>query len=1708
MSNKTRAPDHPIGGGPTPPPDSGWLERAVPLLLTSDADVALARVQDPDGQGWIAARAAWANDAGCARLDHELSLRPRLDGAFALRPTALLRTRDGPVLLYPDGGEVALPALGIPDIGRFLDIATQAATSLAQAHKAGLVHANLGPHALLVHPDGGVRLTAWGRPSLTGSRPPGPHTAPETAGPDGLPVDERGDLYALGMTLFGLLTGRPALSADSPAEWLHTHMAVRPPAPSGLRADTPPILDALLLKLLSKAPEARYQTATALADDLGRCLRDWRQGGRIPAFELARRDRVLRLPTSVALLGRSRELACLRDALRRAHTGPGETLFISGPPGSGKTALVMDFIRRELPVGAISAMGKADQYQQATPYAPITQALRALAKTLVAGAPSELERRRAHLATNLGPQLPLFLHLLPEFRPVMDATGDGHDPSSSCQPEQIQQMSVRALQAFAGPAAPLVLFVDDAQWADAATMALIEHVATTKPTGLLLIVTCRDDDPAVLAQMRVLHSPDGDKPLFLALPPIDEAATATLLATALGEPVARGGALARLLREKSGGNPLHIHQLLRTLVDERGLRYDGEQGLWTWAAGDVARLPGSDTVVDLLLARMARLPARRRDVLRLLACVGGGADEALLFALCGRKDDALRLSLEAAQAGGLLVRRDADVWAFAHDRVQEAAYSLTSAGDRPAQHAAIADTMLALWTQPRPDQLFHIAAQIELAISAPPPTEKAQRYAATLIQAAVHAVEAAARDRALAYLAGAERLLGPSRWQTAYPQAWPAAVLAVECLLAKGDTAAAAVAIDTLFAHARGAIDQAEAHRLKAALLTVTADYQGAALVALDGLRLLGIHLPADPPPEALDAVCRSITRRLAGRPIASLVDLPVMDDARMEATMALLTALEATHFYPAANLLHLHLAMMVDLTLEHGVTAASVQGMAWFGVILAAVFDRYEDGFQFAATALALVDRHGYERYRTPTLVALDQVSPWTRPLAFALARAREAKEAGHRCAERRMLCYSCNHIISDLLAMGAPLAEVRGEAKALLAVAIDAGYDDIIDLVSAQQEYVLALQEGPDHTVGRWEDDPGRKGTPMTCLPFFTHALRGQAALFHRNLRLAAVSLEAAAGTAWSAPGHIAVAEVTFYAALSQTQAHTHTRPHIHTPAQAPLKDTLATVARLRRRLALWAATNPLTFTNKLALVDAEIARLEGDQIEALRLYDKAATAAAAAGFPHEQALAHELSGRHAVSLELACVTRGQMRLAQAAYRRWGALAKVRALEAEFPFLTVEMPQGVPAPRTGMDVLDIDLVLKTARALSEELVLDRLMERLMVNMIIHAGARRGALVLLRADMPRVEATATVVDNAIVVRMDERIAAETVVPPAILHTVLRTHLALASKDGDGGQETRGSFLCQPLSKQGRLVGVLYLENDLASDVFTPRKAAMLEVLAPQAANALEAARLYTDLMEENRRRQETETALRSARADIARVSHLTVMAELAASIAHEINQPLAGIVSSAGAGLRWLNAPTPNLDEALSNLEDIRTAGLRVADILRALRALAKQAPLSLAPLAPDALVGEVLTLTADEITRKGVRLVTRLECGDARVRADRTQLQQVVLNLVTNALDAMAHSTGAAELRVESAATADTVHISVTDTGGGIAPELLERVFDPFFTTKDSGMGMGLAICRSIVSAHNGRLWAEGTANGVRFTFTLPLLPRSTPIQQTSAL
>ena len=556
-------------------------------------------------------------------------------------------------------------------------------------------------------------------------------------------------------------------------------------------------------------------------------------------------------------------------------------------------------------------------------------------------------------------------------------------------------------------------------------------------------------------------------------------------------------------------------------------------------------------------------------------------------------------------------------------------------------------------------------------------------------------------------------------------------------------------------------------------------------------------------------------------------------------------------------------------------------------------------------------------------------------------------------------------------------------------------------------------------------------------------------------------------------------------------------------------------------REQLSEWAKNYPPTFGDKHALVSAEIARLEGRDADAMRLYEQAIRSAREHGFVKNEAVAHEVAARFYAARGFETIADTYLRNARYCYLRWGADGKVRQLDRLHSHLAApkeQRPASLNATvGTPVGELDAETVARASQALSSEIVLPKLIERLMRLALEHAGAERGLLILLRGSEPQIEAEATTSHGRVDVQVRPSDIASSDLPKSALQYVIRTHERvvlddaslrnLYSDDEYLARKKAKSVICLPIVKQAKLVGVLYLENNLTPQVFTSGRMAVLDMLASQAAISLENARLYAALEQEltERKRAEeelrrNETALREAQAELAHVARVTTMGELTASIAHEVRQPIAGVLVNGNACLRWLGRvqeESDNLVEARAALQRIIRDGNRAGEIIARIRALFQKTATVKEPLNLNETIQDIIVLAKSEIDKQRVTLRLEMSPGLPNVLGDRVQLQQVLLNLILNAIDAMATIQGRARdlvIRTQSSEEREAL-VTVRDSGLGLQPESVETVFKAFHTTKPSGLGMGLSISRSIVENHSGRLWASAHEGpGASFHFALP--------------
>jgi PAS domain S-box-containing protein len=909
----------------------------------------------------------------------------------------------------------------------------------------------------------------------------------------------------------------------------------------------------------------------------------------------------------------------------------------------------------------------------------------------------------------------------------------------------------------------------------------------------------------------------------------------------------------------------------------------------------------------------------------------------------------------------------------------------------------------------------------------------------------------------------------------------------------------------------------------------------------------------------------------------------------------------------------------MVNLTLRFGTTDASSAGFGWFGIILGPLFRRYKDGYEFGRLACELVERDGYIAYKAKTYFAMEMVAIWAHSPDNAIDYIRRAFRSGVENGDLAYAGYCCSHLITDLLVRGDRLDAVWQESERSLEFVSKAKFRDMVDIIVSQQRFIDNMR-GKTASFSTFNSaafdenafESQLTGDRMPSLICWYWILKVQARFISGDYETAVGAAGKANALLWSADAHIQLLDYHYYAALALAASYDRAPSDTQRERREKLQAHL-------RQLQEWAELCSPTFHDKHALVAAEVARLEGRVLDAEQLYERAIDAAHANGFVHNEALSCELAARFYAARGLEKIANTYLRDARYGYLRWGAEGKVRQLDQLNPQLWQdETATGflgvIAAP---VEQLDLATVIRVSRAVAAEMDFRKLVDKLLRTAIEHAGAERGLLILPQGDDLQIEAEAITNGDDVTVHPREDAQTAPALPETLIRYVTRIQETVILDDASSQNPFSAdpyifyrrarSLLCLPLINRAKLIGILYLENNLTPNVFTNGRVTVLKVLASQAAISIENSRLYRDLADRERKirrlvdanilgifiwnmqgaivtanetflrmlqygredlvsgcvrwtdltpaewrerderavvelkttaaaqpyekeyfrkdggrvpvligaalfeeagnegvafvldlrdQKRAEAEIRAFKDHLSRANQLATIGELTASIAHEVNQPLGAVVANAEAGLQWLDRVKPNLDAVRKALQRIARDGSDAGEIVKRLRALFRRAAPTTAEHRIEELVTEVLKLLDHEISRRLVSVDVALGEGLPAVLCDRLQIQQVLLNLIVNGMDAL-EAVPHREKTIRVFANwdgAESIVLGIRDYGAGVQHPT--RLFESFYTTKEKGMGMGLAVSRSIVEAHGGRLWLEPTDGpGSLFCFRLPV-------------
>jgi predicted ATPase/signal transduction histidine kinase len=1474
---------------PTAPPPSFPDYTAVePLYVGSRSTVYRAR-RTADARPVIlkVANTGQATpEEALARLRHELGLLQAIRSDRVVLGLDVTTLGPDPALVLEDiGGEsldryLARKRFSLADA---LGLAIGVAIAIRDVHAAGIIHKDVTPNNIVFNAaTGETRLidfdvaTAW-RTDHQGFVSPRTlegtllYMAPEQTGRMNRATDSRADLYAFGVTLFELLTGRlPFIDTDI-LSIVHAHLAVRPPPPSAIDPAIPLPVSAIVMKLLAKAPEDRYQTADGLLADLRTCVARLTATGTIDDFALGRDDvaKAFELPTR--LYGRSAELGVLASAFERVATGAVEIVLVAGRSGLGKTSVVRELFPLVTRQRGYFLTGKFEQMRRDTPYSALVAAFDELTHYLLTETEDELARWREQIAAAIAPNGRIVVDAIPTLERIIGPQPEvvALDPAAT---QSRFNLTLRKLiQVFTRRGHPLVLFLDDMQWADPESIQLLKLVAGSEATECLLLIEAYRDNEVpeghpFLAAVRELGRHRRVTRLDLA--PLPAGEIAALVADTLHEDVAAIEPLARVVCRKTDGNPFFVRQLLRALHDAGHIVFDPERRRFTFDAASIERAPISENVADLLADSLRKLPPSVQRILALAAAIGSRFELGILALVAEVSPVAVHAELAIALdqdlvaplcdleyvagpgGGGLVFRR----LRFQHDRIQRAAYGLMSGDDQQRMHLRIGELMLANASPAELDErIFDVVSHLNRAIALIDSPAQLARLARLEVRAARKACSSAAYGAAVDCLQIATDQLD---WQTDYREQLEAYVMLAESLYHGGDIRRALGALDVAAAHAAHNHDRGELEARRATFYIHANDMRAAIDCTRRAAALLGCAIPeaASEIGQAIGRTLGEILQRIGDRPIEALIDLPVMTDLDSLALMRLLRNCIPAAFQLDPPLGAYLTAQMVALSLEHGNCPASASGYAALAGVVHAT-ELHHLAYRFGKLGVEL-NRRLDDRALRPSVefvFALFAV-PWQRPLDEAIGYLRDAARAGREIADHIHAGNAAALEITMRVFQGAePLSEICRDAQQYRQQCREVGDTGSARLITWQIDRLRVLTgelasltaEDPDSQVTlhatREEANTAHQFNFLNVLVDITYATDDPSTAL--ELATATRLLEP------QVPRMLVVVEHQFHHCLAAA-AMCRRRPRLRAELEPVIEAN-------QRELERWAISCPSSFEAMYLLVEAERAAPSGDLSATLAYYDRATASATRHGRRRLEALANELHGRFWLGRDKPEIAQIYFVRARNQYATLGAQRKVRMLETAHPgIVRVSAPlrmTGTVTTSTASEVLDVTAIARATRAISGELELDKLLEIMLSIILENAGAEGGALVLETTRGLSVAASRTAAAPQISTASVPLAAA--VLPRSLVHYVQRTEATIVLDDAtadprfgnDPYIRTRApkAVLCMPVKHKDRLVGILYLENSLVSGAFTPARLDALTILASQIAVSLENAGLF-----------------------------------------------------------------------------------------------------------------------------------------------------------------------------------------------------------------------------------------------------------------------
>lgn len=1635
------------------------------------------------------------------------------------------------------------------DTNTFLKVACQLASALVDIHKNNIIHSEINPYNININGDTeSIKICNFGMFSILGDLKDTlsdknlfqehlPYISPEQTGRMNREVDYRSDLYSLGITLYEMATGSVPFTSARPLETIHNHIAKKVPDPCKTNKAMSKTVCAIILKLLHKDVEDRYQTAFGLKFDIDKCIACLERDGHIGKFALCSQDVSNIFYVSKKLYGRNKELAVLQNSFSRARSGSCEMVLVKGNPGIGKTALIKEAGKSFQHKKCHFISGKHEAIKSDQPYMAIIEAFTGLIRSLLTESEDIIDEWKHKILNALGKHSWIVIDLIPDIELIIGKQASSGKPG----PIEFQNLFNMILHKFIGIFAekdrPLVLFIDDLQWADAASLEFIKNIFTSSESfNLLLIGSFRSTEvdashPLMLKVNEMKES--GAALSVIDLAPLNIHNLTSLLFDSLSLKKHDAALLAALVYQKTRGNPFFLNLFLRSLHHDGHLVFNFEKKRWVFNIEDIKAMDYTDNVINLMTKNIRNFHEDVQEILKIASCFGIIFDIEVISKIANLNLNETIRKLQIILREGLIqpsgeyklqtaktiIMKDGFStstfphrhYQFVHDRVQQSAYSLLNNKNKMEIHLAIGNLLLkeAPYTE-RKENIFNIVNQLNRGRMLIDNEKEKLQLAGLNMAAGKRALESNAFDAAIYYLQNSIDILPENSWHMDYQLTFDLHLYLAECNYLVFNFEISETLLYLLIQKADTKLKKAKIQNNLILLYSRKGDLDQSIHSGLLGLELLDLKMP--PSPDAIkseiDLELTKIDSFLEKNTINDILHLPELKITEKILMMEIMLNL-MPQVYMVGNLdLYTYLTVkMTTMSLAYGNSSVSSHAYVMYGVILATRFNNYKEAYKFGMLALDLGNQFKYPFIDGKNYFVFSCfIHLWNEHFSQCL---HNLLSAYHKCIEAGDFSFAGYAIMNYTVCLfhsGANLIQVFEDMVQYQSFVERIKDPGTLGCLLAWKHLTLSLIGEEKikliHSGDRHADEKHLKyikeSNNITALCFFyaaniisNYILGNYDAADHFVQKMDKIKIAAA--------GHYNFLTFHIYHVLILAAKFPVT-------PETEKAQKLSLIKQSHHLIKEWSDNCPANFLNIYYLVNAEIAGIEGRDAEAMEFYDKAIQSAIDNEYVHYEAIHKECAGRFYLAKNKKIFAKVYLSDAYQCYQKWGADAKLSQMEKEYgEFLLTELTQETFQTSAKLsETLDLEAVLKVSQNISSEIDLDKLLNKLMKAVLEISGAEKGFLILSRKNQLFIEASGMLSDDYITVLQSAPIESSHELSKGIVNYVWRKNeevvLSEASNKGIFAGEKYvsenniKSVLCMPILLQTKMLCILYLENNLITNAFTPDRIEFLKLLSSQAAISLENSRLYEDLKKLNedledeiRQHKKTEADRQKLQSQLIQSQKMEAIGKLAGGIAHDFNNILSAILGYSD----LVKMKMPKDDPIRDYIELITNAGEKASELVNQMLLFSRKQVLEMKLVDLNGIIKRMYKMLVRII---GEDLVLEMHCHAASgiIMADTGQIEQIIMNMAVNARDALEEG-GQLIIETENIALdqeytlthkdvipGNYVMLSITDTGTGIREDTLQYIFDPFFTTKEAGKGtgIGLSTVYGIVKQHQGHI------------------------------